>query len=1031
MKGFLKKVYQKTAVVLTASMLATSIMPMTGLAKEFDVGGVYDEVDWSDYLATASVAATVTGDNGIQLASGSNGDEVTLTAKYDIDVKAVSLATGSTITASESDWRETVEEVIASKLKMTATISDADSEIAAYISEFDTAGLDSKGEVTVGVNIPNKDIETLAGGTYAIDVAFLPKLPEDLGDGIVIDIKKDPYVFTIRVTVEGEGELKSADIRLKDFHDEGKTTTWTYMEDGNINLNEFCETDPEGLKVVFESSEPEVATVSDAGIFMPLANGETTITAWIAEEGYEEEKAELKVQVWNGELMTGLPDAFVLYEGDERTFDLPKGVSSTHTCVLDRNGNEVNKTDAEIIVPENDRKHPVLKAKKAGEYQLRFIRHMDDERITYYGYVDFTVKPLQSTTFKIHGFNENDKPNADGIMTTWTYNEYGPVYLPNYCETSVEGATFTFTSSDEAVATINGDILEPVDIGKTTITATMTAPGYQPVTDTLIVQVWGSEEQRNLPDELTLYEGESKTYRFAEPLHERTDIKVLDMDDEEKGVGKDVVAVSVSEDRMSITVEAKQAGNYLLRSIRHNEEKYTTYFEYMEITVLRAGISLELSTNQVVVEPYESVTFDVAYSPADAKISLEYDSYFFEATNENGKITVTGLVPNDDWSYLKVELFGADGKFLLRTRIPVYVVEKQLEAMTVEEALAEATEKLAEGWLDRPVVYKIVAEVVAVLEAAPQADVIANKDAIDELEAKLTRYVILDDEIFSEAAEIETTGALLNLLVKGEAEGKLIVERVSDTTNSSGVTLDIKLVQGSDGESITDLAVPMQIRIKVPGIDLTKKIRIKHTKEDGSVEWIYPAVSGEYIVFWVDSFSEFAISNYTTSSGGSSGGGGGGGSSTSTSVSGTVSSDARKGYVNSITGIITGSAAGYSQWNQDENGWKLRYADGTFAAGFMGTDANGNAYEQVAWEMVNGAWYPFGANGYVKSGLVYDVALAGTFYVDINTGMKTGWQQVDGVWHYFNTVSDGKRGIMLTNTTIDGYYIDAEGVWKE
>lgn len=96
----------------------------------------------------------------------------------------------------------------------------------------------------------------------------------------------------------------------------------------------------------------------------------------------------------------------------------------------------------------------------------------------------------------------------------------------------------------------------------------------------------------------------------------------------------------------------------------------------------------------------------------------------------------------------------------------------------------------------------------------------------------------------------------------------------------------------------------------------------------------------------------------------------------------------------------------------------------------MLTDQNGNPYEQVAWELINGAWYPFGADGYVRSGMVYDVALGGTFYVDINSGMKTGWQQVDGVWRYFNTESNGKRGIMLTDTTIDGYYIDAEGIWK-
>ena len=171
-----------------------------------------------------------------------------------------------------------------------------------------------------------------------------------------------------------------------------------------------------------------------------------------------------------------------------------------------------------------------------------------------------------------------------------------------------------------------------------------------------------------------------------------------------------------------------------------------------------------------------------------------------------------------------------------------------------------------------------------------------------------------------------------------------------------------------------------------------------------------------------------------SSSGGSSGGGSGsgGGSPHTGAVSktnGVTTTDAKKGQVNSITGIITGSGEGNSKWNQDEKGWKLQYADGTFIAGMMVTDEKGNTHEQPAWELINGAWYPFGTDGYVKNGLVNDPALGGIFYIDINTGMKIGWQNIDGVWRYFNPVSDGKLGIMRTDTWIEGYYIDANGVW--
>lgn len=44
--------------------------------------------------------------------------------------------------------------------------------------------------------------------------------------------------------------------------------------------------------------------------------------------------------------------------------------------------------------------------------------------------------------------------------------------------------------------------------------------------------------------------------------------------------------------------------------------------------------------------------------------------------------------------------------------------------------------------------------------------------------------------------------------------------------------------------------------------------------------------------------------------------------------------------------------------------------------------------------------------------------------------MKTGWQLIEGKWYYFNPLSDGKKGIMLTDTWIDGWYVDQNGVWN-
>ena len=463
----------------------------------------------------------------------------------------------------------------------------------------------------------------------------------------------------------------------------------------------------------------------------------------------------------------------------------------------------------------------------------------------------------------------------------------------------------------------------------------------------------------------------------------------------------------------------------------------------MQFIVVDEGVSMNVPES-VVLEPDQTVTVAVEYTPATAQVDVGSENEeYVTVSYDQGQLRITGVKPtkdlyditdgNDGYALIYVDLYDENKEFLMGWGIPVYVAEKQISAQTTEEALAEANAKVEKALEnnDRAAVLKIVNEVVEKLAEVSQTEVNTSKDAIDELEAKLAKIVSVDNQDYTEnGTELETTGALLNLIAAGEKSGKMIVVPVEDPQNTEGVTLDIKLQKDSNGENITKLAMPMQIRLKATGIDLTKNIRIRHTKENGTTEWIYPTVDGEYIVFWVNSFSEFAISNYTRNNSGSSSGGGGGGSSKNT-TSGTVSSDSRKGYVNSITGIITGSGAGYSKWNQDTTGWKLQYADGTFAAGAMVTDENGSTHEQVAWEMINGAWYPFGADGYAKGGMVYDAALGGTFYVDINTGMKTGWQQIDGVWYYFNTSSDGKRGIMLKDTTVDGYYINADGIWQQ
>lgn len=215
-------------------------------------------------------------------------------------------------------------------------------------------------------------------------------------------------------------------------------------------------------------------------------------------------------------------------------------------------------------------------------------------------------------------------------------------------------------------------------------------------------------------------------------------------------------------------------------------------------------------------------------------------------------------------------------------------------------------------------------------------------------------------------------------------------------------------------------------------------------------------------------------------SGGSSGSGGGsrryGNSGSSGSIPNSSNTrDAKKGYVHAQNGIITGQGSGYSRWQQDENGWKLIYADGTTASGRMTTLNNGNTVEQILWEKINGAWYAFGVNGYLKSGWVFDYQLNSWYNVSVEKGMQSGWytdsqdkhtyyldpqngslaagwKAINDKWYYFNASVltptwelDPETGNWYYNirsrskpfgamyqgeNTPDGYFVGSDGIWN-
>lgn len=91
-----------------------------------------------------------------------------------------------------------------------------------------------------------------------------------------------------------------------------------------------------------------------------------------------------------------------------------------------------------------------------------------------------------------------------------------------------------------------------------------------------------------------------------------------------------------------------------------------------------------------------------------------------------------------------------------------------------------------------------------------------------------------------------------------------------------------------------------------------------------------------------------------------------------------------------IVSALTLSPVGVSaEWRQDNKGWW--YTEGSSWS--------------VGWRLVDGKWYYFGQDGY----------------------MKTGWlQDINKKWYYLN--SDGS---MVHDTTVDGYTIGSDGAWNQ
>ena len=119
--------------------------------------------------------------------------------------------------------------------------------------------------------------------------------------------------------------------------------------------------------------------------------------------------------------------------------------------------------------------------------------------------------------------------------------------------------------------------------------------------------------------------------------------------------------------------------------------------------------------------------------------------------------------------------------------------------------------------------------------------------------------------------------------------------------------------------------------------------------------------------------------------------------------------------------------AAYEGWAYDKGVWTF-YVKGEVVTGWNKINnvwyyMNDKGVMQTGWVKVDGAWYYLKDWGGMATGWAQ---VKGTWYFLDASGkcVMNTWKQINGKWYYFNA-----SGAMAVNTTINGYKVDANGVW--
>ncbi len=115
-------------------------------------------------------------------------------------------------------------------------------------------------------------------------------------------------------------------------------------------------------------------------------------------------------------------------------------------------------------------------------------------------------------------------------------------------------------------------------------------------------------------------------------------------------------------------------------------------------------------------------------------------------------------------------------------------------------------------------------------------------------------------------------------------------------------------------------------------------------------------------------------------------------------------------------------------WISTDKGWNY-YENGNIKTGWLNDKGDfyylkDNGSMAIGWIDVDNDWYYMNESGAMETG--WQKNNENWYFMQDSGEMKTGWLKNNDKWYYLN-----ENGQMVTNTSIDGYYLGADGAWIE